>query len=491
VDIKLEIEPGELEEGELVEGAQVKPTVKAFVTNNPKVLLCSACGKNFKNMKCHISSKHKAEMVIVEAFQKPTPTKVDKGQNQTKVGRFYCNTVKAYRTLSDKVLICSVCSVSYAPDCMKIHIEVKHNAEMAVVSHPFLDSNKNNDSFTKQEPEEVPMKPWLQGMSNIAPTATFELLNPEEEENCGPTSQSCVIKQELDLDPDESDTEYEPKLQMEPEILIKEECLEPSDDGNDPLDVASTLLPASQVAPKQRLERLPQPAPQPRRKRGRPRLCSLDVASTLLPVDPAAPKRRLERLPQPAPQPRRKRRGEGRLCSCSLCLENGRTLQEHKTEDQQIIDEERRRGYVENAKLKRQRKRLEEGPRKRGRRPGRFLPCPCTACQEAGHTIPEHNVKLTSAERSRRWKEKVKNNPDLKEAYKKRNREKSERYRKNLTPVQLARERLRGREFKRKKEGIYPDYFKGPYNSKWKIKDAIAVSEAVAHLNSEVTSLPV
>jgi len=450
VDLKLETEPGELEEGELVEGAQVKPKVKAFVTNNPKVSLCSACGKNLKNMKCHISSKHKAEMVIVEAFQKPTPSKVDKGQNQTKVGRLYCNTVKAYRTLSDTVLICSVCSVSYAPDCMKIHIEVKHNAEMMVVSHPFLDSSKDNDSFTNQETEEVPMKPWLQGISNIAPTATFELLNPEEEENCGPTSQSCVIKQELDLDPDESDTEYEPKLQMEPEVLIKEEWMEPVEDASDPLDVASTLLPASQAAPKRRLERLPQPAPQPRRKRG-----------------------------------------EGRLCSCSLCLENGRTLQEHKTEDQQIIDEERRRGYVENAKLKRQKKRLEEGPRKRGRRPGRFLPCPCTACQEAGHTIPEHNVKLTSAERSRRWEEKVKNNPDLKEAYKKRNREKSARYRKNLTPVQLARERLRGREFKRKREGIYPDYFKGPYNSKWKIKDAIAVSEAVAYLNSEVTSLPV
>ena len=40
--------------------------VVAFATNNSHVLQCSACGKYRKGMKIHITTKHKAEMVVVQ-----------------------------------------------------------------------------------------------------------------------------------------------------------------------------------------------------------------------------------------------------------------------------------------------------------------------------------------------------------------------------------------------------------------------------------------
>lgn len=39
--------------------------VVAFATNNPHVLQCSACGKYMRGMTKHITSKHKAKMVLV------------------------------------------------------------------------------------------------------------------------------------------------------------------------------------------------------------------------------------------------------------------------------------------------------------------------------------------------------------------------------------------------------------------------------------------
>jgi Zn ribbon nucleic-acid-binding protein len=118
---------------------QLQPrVVHAYVTNNPHILQCSACGKHMRGMKMHITTKHKAEMVVMAHGPltpiKPFPTR----PKEPRVVQFPPRVVQAYFTNNAHILQCSACGKHMRG--MKMHITTKHKAQMVVGPRPMAPS---------------------------------------------------------------------------------------------------------------------------------------------------------------------------------------------------------------------------------------------------------------------------------------------------------------------------------------------------------------